>query len=52
MYDYFLNGKDNISQVVSCCPDCDRIAPIQARHVHFTNTDAIAVRGLSYTSMG
>jgi hypothetical protein len=52
VYDYWLGGKDNISQVVSRCPHSDRTPIIQARHAHFSNVGSIAVRVLSCTSMG
>ena len=52
VYDYWLGGKDNISQVVQRCPYSDRTEIIQARHAHFSNMGAIAVRGLSCTSIG
>jgi hypothetical protein len=52
IYDYWLGGKDNISQVVPDCPHSDRTPVIQARHAVFSNTDVMAVRGLSCTSMG
>jgi hypothetical protein len=52
MYDYALGGKDNISQVVPRCPHSGRTPIIQARHTHFSNIGAVAVRILSCTSMG
>ena len=45
-------AKDNISQVVLRCPYSGRTPIIQARHANFSNVGAIAVRVLSYTSMG
>jgi hypothetical protein len=44
VYDYWLGGKDNISQAVPRCPHSGRTSIIQARHAHFSNVDAIAVR--------
>jgi hypothetical protein len=44
--------KDNISQAASRCPDGGRTVTIQARHKHFSNIGAIAVRVLSCTRMG
>ena len=52
VYNYWLGGRDNISQVVPRCPHSGRTSVIQARHAHFSNTDANTVRGLSCTSMG
>jgi hypothetical protein len=52
VYDYWLGGKDNISQAASRCPDSGRTVTIQARHKHFSNIGAIAVRVLSCTRMG
>jgi len=32
VWNYWVGGKDNISQVVSVPPHSDRTMPIQARH--------------------
>jgi S-adenosyl methyltransferase len=52
VYDFWLGGKDNISQMASRCPYKGRTAVIQARHVNFSNKSLIAVRGQCCTSMG
>lgn len=52
VYNYWLGGKDNISQAASRCPDSGRTVTIQTRHKHFSNIGAIAVRVLSCTRMG
>src|SRR5580698_8922237 len=51
MWNYWIGGKDNISQAASRCPDSGRTVTIQARHERFSNMGAIAVRVLSCTSM-
>ena len=38
IYDYFLGGKDNISQVVPGTPHSCRTVAIQARHVDYSKT--------------
>jgi hypothetical protein len=43
MYDYWLGGKDNISQVVSVTPHRDRTMPIQARHGVYSKIALLAV---------
>jgi len=52
MYDYWLGGKDNISQVVSLWPHSGRTVDIQARHGIYSNIESFAVRELYRTSMG
>ena len=52
VYNYWLGGKDNISQVVSRCPHNGRTATIQARHTRFSNMGTIVARELCRTSMG
>ena len=42
VYDYFLGGKDNISQVVSVTLHSDRTVPIQARHGAYSKTAGLA----------
>jgi hypothetical protein len=44
VHDYWLGGKDNISQVVSQSPYSDRTAMIQARHASYSNIAPFAVR--------
>jgi hypothetical protein len=51
IWNYWLGGEDNISQAASRCPDSGRTVIIQARHKHFSNIGAIAVRILSCTRM-
>ena len=38
VYNYWLGGKDNISQVVSGLPHSDQTVPIQARHGGYSKT--------------
>jgi hypothetical protein len=38
VYDFWLGGKDNISQVVSGLPHSGRTVPIQARHGGYSKT--------------
>ena len=38
MWNYWIGGKDNISQVVSGFPHSDRTVPIQARHGGYSKT--------------
>ena len=42
IYDYWLGGKDNISQVVSVTLHSDRTVPIQARHGAYSKTAGLA----------
>ncbi len=51
MYDYWLGGKDNISQVVSRWPYNGRTVTIQAAHGIYSNTGSLTVRDLYYTCM-
>ena len=44
MWNYWLGGKDNISQVVSQSPYSDRTAIIHARHASYSNIAPFAVR--------
>jgi hypothetical protein len=44
VYNYWLGGKGNISQVVSGFPHSGRTAPIQALHACFSNIGLLAVR--------
>jgi hypothetical protein len=43
MYDYFLGGKDNITQVVSGNPYTGRTVPIQARYGGYSKIGPFAV---------
>jgi hypothetical protein len=43
IYNYWLGGKDNISQVVSVTPHSDRTKPIQARHGVYSKIAWLAV---------
>ena len=42
VYDYWLGGKDNISQVVSVTLHSDRTVPIQARHGVYSKIAGLA----------
>jgi hypothetical protein len=52
MYDYWLGGKDNISQVLSRLPYSDRTVTIQARHGRYSNIESLTVRELYRARMG
>jgi len=52
VYDYWLGGKDNISQVVSALPYSDMTAAIHARHAFFSKIVSFAVRRLPVTCLG
>lgn len=47
MYDYLLDGKDNISQVVPVTPDSASPVPIQRCESDYSKTGPVAVRGLA-----
>ena len=44
MYDYFLGGKDNISQVVRGIPHTTLTGAVQARYGDYSKTASRAVR--------
>jgi hypothetical protein len=52
MYDYYLGGKDNISQVVSRWPYSGHTGTIQAGHDSYSNSESFTVRELYRTCMG
>ena len=52
VYDYWLGGKDNISQVVSGFPHSGRTVNIQARHDVYSNIESLTVRELYRSCMG
>jgi hypothetical protein len=52
MYDYYLGGKDNISQVVSGLPHSALTVAIQPRHDCYSNTSMLTVRGLVRVCLG
>ena len=52
VYDYWLGGKDNISQVLSYAPHSTRTDVIQARQVNYSKTKLTAVRDVFGTYMG
>src|SRR6202046_1311221 len=52
MYDYWLGGKDNISQELLDCPHSVRTDAIQACHAHYSKTAVLSVRDVSGTYMG
>ena len=52
VYDYWLGGKDNISQVVPAAPHKIPTAAIQARHLNFSKIASFAVRDLSGPCLG
>jgi hypothetical protein len=43
IWNAFLGGKDNISQVVSVTPHSDPTVPIQARHSIYSRIALLAV---------
>jgi hypothetical protein len=52
VYDYWLGGKDNISQVVSAVPYSGPTGAIQALQAYYSKTASFAVRYLSGISLG
>ena len=52
MYDYWLGGKDNISQVVSRWPYSGHTVTIQARHDSYSNIESLTVRELYRACIG
>ena len=52
IYDYWLGGKDNISQVVSVIPHSIPTGAIQLRQRNNSKTGSIGVRDLFGTYMG
>jgi hypothetical protein len=52
VYNYWLGGKDNISQVLFDVPHNARADVIQARHVYYSKIATLTVRALSGTYMG
>ena len=52
MWNYWIGGKDNISQVVSRRPYSGRTVDIQARHDSYSNVESLTVRELYRACMG
>jgi hypothetical protein len=52
VYNYWLGGKDNISQVVPRRPYSDHTGNIQAAHDSYSNFESLTVRELYRTCMG
>jgi hypothetical protein len=52
VYDYWLGGKDNISQVLSGLPYSGQTVKIQAPHSNISKFVSVAVRCLSSPCMG
>ena len=52
VHDYWLGGKDNISQVGSEVPYSGPTIVIQARDAYYSKISSLAVRELSGTYMG
>jgi S-adenosyl methyltransferase len=52
VYNYWLGGKDNISQVVPAIPYSERTVPVQARKTHYSKIKSFAVRNLSVPCLG
>ncbi|MGH3192415.1 MAG: SAM-dependent methyltransferase [Streptosporangiaceae bacterium] len=52
VYDYWLGGKDNISQVVPAVSHSGRTLVIQACQAHYSKIASPAVRNLCDTSLG
>jgi len=52
VYNYWLGGKDNISQVLLNAPHSARTETIQARHAIYSKTMLSSVRSVSGTYMG
>jgi hypothetical protein len=52
MWNYWLGGKDNISQVVPAVPYSDPTATVQARHAHYSKITPSVVRDFSCTCLG
>ena len=47
IWNYWLGGKDNISQVVPAVPYSDTTVTVQARHAHYSKIASLVVRNLS-----
>jgi hypothetical protein len=52
VYDFWLGGKDNISQVVPAVPYSALTVTVQARHGNYSKNACFAVRDLSGTCLG
>ena len=52
VYDFWLGGKDNISQVVSAVPYSGPTVTVQARHTHYSKIGSPVVRDLSDPCLG
>ena len=52
VYDSFLDGKDNISQVVPAVPYNGVTMAVQARHANYSKIASSAVRDVSGTCLG
>jgi S-adenosyl methyltransferase len=51
VYDYWLGGKDNISQVVPAIPYSGHTQAIQERQAYYSKISVFAVRNLSGPSL-
>jgi hypothetical protein len=52
VHDYWLGGKDNISQVVPAVPYSGHTRIIQARQAHYSKTESFTVRDLPGPCLG
>jgi hypothetical protein len=52
MYDYWLGGKDNISQMLLNAPHSARTDAIQALHAYYSKTVLLSVRDVFGVYMG
>jgi len=52
VYNYWLGGKDNISQAVPAVPHSGPTVTVQARHKNFSKFTSSTVRGLSGPCLG
>jgi S-adenosyl methyltransferase len=52
MWNYWVGGKDNISQELLNAPHSARAETIQARHAHYSKTALLPIRDVSGTYMG
>ncbi|MDQ2814853.1 MAG: SAM-dependent methyltransferase [Actinomycetota bacterium] len=52
IWNYWLGGKDNISQVVSAVPHSAPTVTVQARQAYYSKILAFTVQGVSGACMG
>ena len=52
VYDYWLGGRDNISQVVPAVPYSGATVAVQARHAYYSKIASSVVRDLPGTCLG